>query len=246
MSLELYATVSGSFRKYLSEIGLAANSLRRAGVHVLSPRNVRPVHEVGTFVYVEGDRGSPSDVEIAHLDAIRRSDFLYIVNPEGYIGTSSALEMGFARALSVPMFCQEKPCDVVLESLLQYGLSPAQVAETMAAKKRSTSISVLREGASLRDVQASVAELVKQKGFAEESMRDVALLFMEEAGELARAIRKRTGLKTRPGAKRSKAMLAGELADCLIYIVDLANLGGVDIEGVLREKLIANSRRSWR
>jgi len=26
----------------------------------------------------------------------------------------------------------------------------------------------------------------------------------------------------------------------------LANLGGVDIEGVLREKLIANSRRSWR
>ncbi len=246
MGVELYATVSGSFRKHYAAIATAVDTFRAAGVHILSPRAAQPVSESGDFVYLEGDLGSPSDVEIGHLNAILESDFLYVVNPNGYSGVSSAFEMGFARSTNVPIFCKARPRDSMLEGLVRYGMSPSKIASTMAAKKRRGPSLKLDAEAGLPHLQRYVAEMVKRKGFAEESPRDVTLLLMEEVGELARVIRERSGLKTGHRSKRTASSLAAELADAFIYILDLANKTGVDLETAVGDKLAANARRRWR
>lgn len=245
MRVELFATVSGSFRKHLREIRIAVDALRDAGVRVLSPKLSRPVSNSGDFVYLEGDSGTPTDIEINHLNAIMASDFLYVVNPKGYLGTSGALEMGFARAHRIPIFCRERPADSMLDGLVQYSVPVPEIAKTIAAQKRRRAMSPLSEGFTLPDVQSYIEEMVRQKGFAEESLRDVGLLLMEEMGELAKAIRESSGLQVRKGGKKSGTQLADEMADCFIYIVDLANLAGIDFERAVRSKLASNLRRQW-
>jgi NTP pyrophosphatase (non-canonical NTP hydrolase) len=57
--------------------------------------------------------------------------------------------------------------------------------------------------------------MVRLRGFDQETLWDVVLLLVEEVGELAKAVRKRSGLKiaaTDPEAHKSVAL---ELADCL-------------------------------
>ncbi|OGO08875.1 MAG: hypothetical protein A2Y61_06170 [Chloroflexi bacterium RBG_13_60_13] len=98
----------------------------------------------------------------------------------------------------------------------------------------------------LREIQSYVAEMVRQKGFARESLRDVLLLLIEETGELARTIRERSGLKSRTRTKTAEERLGAELADCFIYIVDLVNLADVDFEAAVRRKLASDARRRWR
>lgn len=246
VELELHATVSGSFRKHLAEIKKAVRALQDAGVQVLSPDVFRTVRDNGDFVYLEGDSGSPSDVEMEHLKAICASDFLYVVNPKGYVGTSSAFEMGFARASRIPIYCQEKPADSVLVGLVEFGVAAVEIAQAVATKKRRSSMRLPSSDLRLREIQSYVAEMVRQKGFARESLRDVLLLLLEETGELARTVRERSGLKSRTRTKGTEGQLGAELADCFIYIVDLANLADVDFEATVRRKLASDARRRWR
>jgi len=76
-------------------------------------------------------------------------------------------------------------------------------------------------------------------------MIDVLLLFMEEIGELSKAIRIDQGLKvTNQGARQVKT-IGAELADCLIYLVNIANLSNVNLDKALREKEGINKKRNW-
>ena len=74
---------------------------------------------------------------------------------------------------------------------------------------------------------------------------DVALLLVEEVGELAKAIRVETGLKVAPNDVRRLPSLRLELADCLVYLTDLANLADISLEDALREKEALNAGRRW-
>ena len=53
-----------------------------------------------------------------HFDAIRKADICLIYNKNGYIGNSVTLELGFASALSLPIYAleedKEEPCRNVL------------------------------------------------------------------------------------------------------------------------------------
>jgi nucleoside 2-deoxyribosyltransferase len=51
---------------------------------------------------------SIKEIEDDFLSSVRKSDFLYVVNPEGYIGETVSMEIGFALALDIPVFLQEK------------------------------------------------------------------------------------------------------------------------------------------
>jgi len=41
-------------------------------------------------------------------DIIDLTIFLYVVNPEGYVGETVSMEIGFAVALGIPVFLQNK------------------------------------------------------------------------------------------------------------------------------------------
>jgi NTP pyrophosphatase (non-canonical NTP hydrolase) len=70
------------------------------------------------------------------------------------------------------------------------------------------------------------------------------LLFTEEIGELAKAIRKTQGLYQEK-ARQKPVELEEEFADVLSYLLDLANYFQVDLEKAFREKEQINSARIW-
>jgi NTP pyrophosphatase (non-canonical NTP hydrolase) len=70
-------------------------------------------------------------------------------------------------------------------------------------------------------------------------------LLVEEVGELAKAIRFDQGLKLSSNDIEHTKSIDSELADCLIYLINLANLADVDLEKALREKEAVNSKKKW-
>src|SRR5690242_9905312 len=84
-AIMLKATVSGSFHRHMDAISCAVWDLTDLGVKVLSPADPRVVDSFGDFIFVASDRvRSVRLVEDRHLQAIRASDFLWLVSPDGY------------------------------------------------------------------------------------------------------------------------------------------------------------------
>ena len=69
------------------------------------------------------------------------------------------------------------------------------------------------------------------------------MLFLEECGEMAKAARKSQGIKTDKNSKEYN--LGHEIADVFIYLLDLCNYYGIDLEKAFRDKEEINKRRSW-
>lgn len=244
--IEIYAVVSGSFNRFFPEVQETVGSMIGLGITVLSPRITKHVNIHSGFVMLEGDKGSPGQIEKRHLHAISKSDFLYIVNPEGYIGESVALEVGYALSKGVPVYALNKPREEVFSSFISSGLSLAEIKEHVHKKKRRLKSLHLKDSPTFGDIQKYVSTMVKERGFSEEGLIEVALLLFEEVGELAKAIRFDQGLKLKRESIRRIKSIDYELVDCLIYLFDLANLANVDLEKALREKEAINSRKRWR
>ena len=118
--LSTTATVSGSFHRGLDEIQHVVAELTDLGVIVLSPADPRVVDQFGEFVFVASDRHrSIRFVQERHLRAIAASAFVWLVAPDGYVGSSAAMEIGFARAYEVPVFTDTAPNDLTLRQYVQ-------------------------------------------------------------------------------------------------------------------------------
>jgi len=233
------ATISGSFHKHFDEIHRKIREFREARIEVVSPELSQPISSRDGFVMLETDSGSPREIEKKHLEAISRSDFLYVVNPEGYIGKSVALEIGFAVSKNIPVYSLSKPEDIVLSSFVRSEKSIKTIKRELEAK------ALAEKPLTLIELQDYVRRMVKLRGFDEEKIEDVLLLLTEEIGELARAIRGLVGLKTSRKHSNVYEHLSQELADCLIYLLDIANLANIDLENAFRKKEKRNSRRKW-
>jgi hypothetical protein len=114
------ATVSGSFRRHMSAIYDAVIELAERGLDVLSPADPRIVDQIGDFVFVASDKvRSIKMVQDRHLECIRASDFLWLVAPDGYVGQSASMEIGYAVAHEIPVFCQSEIVDGTLGKYVQ-------------------------------------------------------------------------------------------------------------------------------
>ena len=102
----------------------------------------------------------------------------------------------------------------------------------------------LPEHPTLKDLQQYLDQVCKERGWVKDSYSEKFLLFMEEVGELAKAIRKAEGLYEEK-AKQKKIELEEEFADVLSYLLDLANCFQVDLEKAFREKEQVNQARTW-
>lgn len=112
----LKATVSGSFHRHMTAIYETVGQLRARGIDVLSPSDPRVVDHVGEFLFVASDRlRSVKLVQDRHLAAIRSSDFLWIVCPDGYTGPSTCMEIGSAVAAGVPVFANTPAADITIK-----------------------------------------------------------------------------------------------------------------------------------
>lgn len=104
-------------------------------------------------------------------------------------------------------------------------------------------MAILKNDPTLKDFQEYMALVEEERGFAAEGVKDKCVLLGEEVGELFKSIRKATGIKTEKGKEVSP--ISEELADVFIYICEIANRCGVDLEEAFRLKEEKNSKRVW-
>jgi NTP pyrophosphatase (non-canonical NTP hydrolase) len=102
----------------------------------------------------------------------------------------------------------------------------------------------LPEKPALKELQQYVAEVCQERGWTKDSPSEKFVLFIEEVGELAKAMRKTFGLYEEQ-AKQNNVSLEEEFADVLSYLLDLANCFEVDLETAFRAKEAVNRSRRW-
>ena len=96
----------------------------------------------------------------------------------------------------------------------------------------------------LSELQEYYRGKAKERGFDKESARDTLLLMTEELGELAKAIRKHSGMPTNDKSKIYA--IEEELADIQIYLLHLSNTLGLNLEEAFWKKEDENNKRVWK
>ena len=233
--------VSGSYKRALSTLARDYAELTTLGCSILSPSDVDFAKTIDGFAYTRSDIGlSPRQIESQHLQAIARADFVWLHAPEGYVGLSGALEIGFAQASGIPVFSRTVPTDVTVKEFVRYEESPR--AAVLAVFPSAGHALTPATFAALDRMQAYYAEMAIRRGYDRESLRDVLLLMTEELGELARAVRKTIHLP-RHGVPISKSV-SDELADVFLYVLHLANVADIALSNAVHDKEVENARRS--
>lgn len=116
--MDFCVTLIGSFRRDKKKLEEIHTSLSEKFT-VLSPESVDFSSEHNGFVKTDRETNkSIQDIEVTHLEAIRKSDMVILHAPEGYVGNSASLEIGYAVALGIPVFADEIPSDVTIASMI--------------------------------------------------------------------------------------------------------------------------------
>ena len=103
------AVIIGSFRKHYPLITNIIKIFNSGGIEVLSPKHskiINPNDEFVLFDYDPKDCGE-KEIEDAVLKKINQSHFVYLVNPNGYVGVSASFEVGYCAAHSMRVFSME-------------------------------------------------------------------------------------------------------------------------------------------
>lgn len=133
----LNATVSGSFHRHMEAITSAVHELAALSVRVLSPADPRIVAQQGEFLFVASDPiRSVRLVQDRHLETIRAANFLWLVCPDGYVGQSASMEIGYAVREGIPIFATHAPTDLTLRQYVKTVPSLAAAVRMIAASTR--------------------------------------------------------------------------------------------------------------
>ena len=121
--------ISGSFRKYYQEIKEVIEQFENLGINVLSPKKSIIINPDDDFALLESDESDNIyNIENNHLSAIKKANFLYVVNPNGYIGLTVAFEMGWAYANNCSIYCMHEPNNILLKEFCnKYDISPDRI-----------------------------------------------------------------------------------------------------------------------
>jgi NTP pyrophosphatase (non-canonical NTP hydrolase) len=114
---------------------------------------------------------------------------------------------------------------------------------TTGIQKKPVIANDLSASMSLEELRTYIDAVIKQRGFDNESPRDVVLLMVEEVGELAKAIRKFVGLKIDQRKADSYTSVEEEIADVFFYLLDLCTILNIDLFTALKNKELKNEKR---
>jgi len=109
--------IIGSYRKFYEQINRKIELFEKNNFIVLMPPKSKIINPNDEFVKFQHEENKTiKEIEESFLNAIKIADFVYIFNPNGYIGSSSAFEIGFSYGLKKKIYCMEKPQDLILEN----------------------------------------------------------------------------------------------------------------------------------
>lgn len=97
--------------------------------------------------------------------------------------------------------------------------------------------------AALKRIQAYIWQMNIDRGFNLEDPAKKMLMLTEEVGEVAKAVRKISGLKF--DTSTSTSDLAEEIADVFIVLLGLASITEIDVAEAVKLKEEKNSKRNW-
>lgn len=103
----------------------------------------------------------------------------------------------------------------------------------------------LQKNFSLNQIQNYMNAMAQHRGFTNQTARDTLLVMIEECGELAKAIRKYSGIGIDHTRSQEYGNLAHEMADVLICLLMLANKCNVNLYQALEQKEQINQQRVW-
>jgi NTP pyrophosphatase (non-canonical NTP hydrolase) len=106
-------------------------------------------------------------------------------------------------------------------------------------------LEMLNENSSVAEIQQYIRDMKKDRKFDNVTIEREMMLFLEELGELAKAIRKKTKGHL-DVAKKYDTSVEEELADCFIYLLSIANMNDIDIFKAFKEKERKNCERIWK
>lgn len=107
-------------------------------------------------------------------------------------------------------------------------------------------MATLPEKPQLADLQQYMRDVCAERGWDQNNHLELFLLFSEEVGELAKAMRKHIGLYDEAAKAHRRFDLEEEFADVLGYLLDLANHFNIDLETAFRKKEAINAQREWK
>jgi NTP pyrophosphatase (non-canonical NTP hydrolase) len=227
--------ISGTYRKEFEVLRHTYEEFQDLGCSILSPSNVTIVHEHDGFVYMRGEeQETPEKIEFRHLGAIQKANFVWLHAPEGYVGPTAAMEIGFAHAAGVPVYAKQAPRDKVLQSFVRVIGSPSDILTSELKHPEPPA-------PALKAFQEYYRRAALARGYEKEKPKDCLLLMVEEVGELARALRKREKL-ARHGSYGNSSE-AHELADVFLYVVHMANVLQLDLARIVRDKELINLQK---
>ena len=106
-------------------------------------------------------------------------------------------------------------------------------------------LELLNEKSSIAEVQQYIKDMKKARKYDGVTIEREMMLFIEEIGELAKAIRKNTNGSLDIN-KQYDVNVEEELADCFIYLLSIANMNHVDMFKAFKEKEEKNCNRIWK
>ena len=104
----------------------------------------------------------------------------------------------------------------------------------------------LKQNPNLPYFQQYIKQLCLERGWDKNDPLEIFLLFSEEVGELAKAIRNRMKIYHEEGKVLKENELEDEFADVFSYLLDLANHFNIDLETAFRKKEEKNAKRVWK
>lgn len=233
---DLDIVLCGTYRKDIEGLRRAFEELKDLGFNVLSPSNLDIIKEKNGFVYMQGEETQTAErLELKHLDAIERARLVWLHAPEGYVGPTAALELGFAKASGIPVFATCAPVDEAFRSFVKVVVSPEDVFVDVTYQRLPP------PPPRLGVFQHYYRRAAAQRGYESESTQNCLLLMMEEVGELARALRKKQKLVRHGSPIRNAESL--ELADVFMYVIHMANILGIDLGEAVQHKELLNIKK---
>lgn len=106
-------------------------------------------------------------------------------------------------------------------------------------------MATLKPTPTLPDLQQYIKDICTERGWDKNNHLELFLLFSEEVGELAKAIRNHTRLYAEQERAHKQTELEEEFADVFAYLLDLANYFNIDLEQAFRAKDTVNQSRTW-
>lgn len=116
-----------STSKFYDQVKRLAGLLAAQGIEVLTPRFDfdEEVREVGA--------GDKRWLTLEFLEKIARSTAIYVMAEGGYTGTSVCLEIGYARALGLPIYISAAPAEAAVAALVTAVVPLEAAAEILTA-----------------------------------------------------------------------------------------------------------------